>query len=90
MTGTIYGIVAGYDGSPGGGQALRSAASPALCALPGRGRPPGLCLDDHGALGRRLRPYAGRHLDHARLQPQARGRMHSIKPVMVAVVGDAR
>jgi hypothetical protein len=27
MTGTAYGIVAGYDGSPGAGQAVRWAAS---------------------------------------------------------------
>ena len=30
MTGTIYGIVAGYDGSPGAAQALRWAAREAV------------------------------------------------------------
>ncbi len=40
MTGTIYGIVAGYDGSPGGALALRWAAREAR----GRGTALTACL----------------------------------------------
>jgi hypothetical protein len=58
MTGTAYGIVAGYDGSPGAAQALRWAAREAWA----RGTTLMVCLASGRPRGR-LSSLAGRPLD---------------------------
>ena len=52
MTGTTYGIVAGYDGSPGAAQALRWAAREAWARGTDADGMPGLDAGSHGAAHR--------------------------------------
>src|SRR5690349_3181601 len=56
MTGTTYGIVAGYDGSPGAAQALRWAVREAWA----RGTTLTVCLPGPRITWRGLRPDRGR------------------------------
>jgi len=78
MTGNRYGIVAGYDGSPGAAQALRWAAREA------RARDRAGWLDALEVTEEVFESPASVVFD------QADSRLHTIKAVMLATIGNLR